>query len=239
MSNLSRARRLYENAAYNLRWLASLRMGPARRRAYLDRVRRDTFERIFAEARWGAQHLSGGGSTPDYTAVTRRIVVDAVRHHGIGSMLDLPCGDFAWMPGALEQLPPGFTYIGADISPGLIERNRARFPQRRFEVLDVVTDRLPPVELIFCRDALQHLPIPDIQRALENISASGAQYLLTTTYLRYYGLRNRRNIRPGRTRDRNLLLPPFNLADPLLLYSEQDPGHKFLGLWKLPLQYVD
>jgi len=87
--------------------------------------------------------------------------------------------------------------------------------------------------LIFCRDVLQHITVADIKDALKKFSASGAKYLLATTHLRRYGWRNSRDIKVGKCRDRNLMYEPFNLPNPLVIYSEEY-GNKFLGLWKLP-----
>jgi hypothetical protein len=39
----------------------------------------------------------------------------------------------------------------------------------------------------------------------------------------------------GRCRDCNLMVAPFNIPNPLVIYSEQYVGQdKFLGLWSLP-----
>ena len=35
------------------------------------------------------------------------------------------------------------------------------------------------------------------------------------------------------------MLRPFDLSDPVAIFGEQDPSHKFLGLWELPLRDVD
>jgi len=171
------------------------------------------------------------------TAGARRILEYVILTYDIRSMLDIPCGDFSWMPLMLARLPDVFHYIGSDIVLELIQRNRHIHPSRDFRVIDLVTDALPVCDLIFCRDALQHLPLDNIMKALDNMSHSGAKYLLTTTHLRQHGWRNRRNSRMGSCRDRNLLLPPFSLPDPIMIFSEQAPGHKFLGLWTLPFQY--
>ena len=199
------------------------------------RLRRDAFTRILREKRWGNDHISGGGSSIAYTEVTRQILLKVVVELRVASLLDVACGDFVWMPLVLQQLPEGFEYVGSDIVSELIAQHCQRHAQYEFRVIDFVNGELPRCDLILCRDALQHLPVDDIQQALRNFSRSGANYLLATTHLRRYGWRNARDKRAGQCLDRNLLLEPFNLADPLAIFSEQDPGHKFLGLWKLPL----
>ena len=43
------------------------------------------------------------------------------------------------------------------------------------------------------------------------------------------------NMKIGRCRDRNLLLPPFDLPNPLVIYPDTDGQRdKFIGLWALP-----
>ena len=210
----------------------------SRRREYEAGIRRQAFARIASETRWGEPHLSGGGSTVEYTGVTREIVEKVIREYRVTSMIDVACGDFVWMPLILERLLEDFHYIGADIVPALIDQHSKAYPQYEFRLLDFVVDELPRSDLIFCRDALQHLPVADSIRALENFSSSGAKYLLATTHLRRFGWRNARDKRVGQCHDRNLLLKPYNLSDPIVIFSERDTGHKFLGLWALPLKNV-
>lgn len=198
-------------------------------------ARRKVFEEIENKKLWGDSHLSGWGSTVEVTKVTREVIVNVVKQYNIKSMVDVACGDFKWMPLALKEIKNDFKYIGCDIVPALVDKNSKEFPQYEFYVKDFVVDKLPQCDLIFCRDALQHLTIADIQDALKNFSESGAKYLLVTTHLRRYGWRNGEDIKVGKCRDRNLLLKPFNLPDPMVIYSEQYE-HKFLGLWKLPFE---
>ena len=200
--------------------------------------RQSAFSRIYDTAYWGAEHLSGMGSTVEATAPVRAVIERVVVEHDIRSVTDVACGDMVWMPLVLERLrerghPVAFT--GCDIVPSLIEQHTARFPALRFRQLDLVSEPIPPADLIICREVLQHLPVDDILEALANISASGARFLLTTIHLRRHGLRNRLNMKIGRCRDRNLLLPPFDLPNPLVIYPDTDGQRdKFIGLWALP-----
>jgi SAM-dependent methyltransferase len=197
-------------------------------------LRVEAFSRIALEQRWG-DVLSGTGSTLDATDSARRIIAQVIRDYRIASLLDVPCGDFGWMPRVLDDCDPGLRYVGCDIVPELVQRNARAHPQHDFRVIDFVRDELPVADLIVCRDALQHLPVPAIQQALQNFSRSGCSYLLATTHLRRTGYRNGQPCRPGSCRDRNLMLPPFNLPDPLVIFSERT-DRKFLGLWPLPFR---
>ena len=231
-----RHKRYWERTVNFLQKRRMALMSQKDRSVYQSKIRAQAFATIAKDERWGC-HLSGGGSTVEYTKVTREIVERVIRENGITSMVDVACGDFVWMPLVLERLPRSFRYIGCDIVPALIEQHRQTCPQYEFQVRDFVTDKIPNADLIFCRDVLQHLPVDDSLQALANFSLSPARYLLATTHLRRFGWRNGRDRRPGQTHDRNLLLKPFNLADPIVIYGEQAPGHKFLGLWELPLKH--
>ena len=209
----------------------------SKKKDYRAKIRRNAFNVIVDNIKdYGGTDFSGAGSTMDVTKKTREIIETIVNQFKIASMLDMPCGDFTWMPLVLEKLPKDFKYLGGDIVPFLIERNRKNYPQYDFKVMDFVNSGLPKFDLIFCRDALQHLSIAEIKEALENFSKSGSKYLLTTIHLRYPRWKNKRDCRTGSCRDRNLIIEPFNLDDPIVIFSEEY-SHKFLGLWKLPLTY--
>lgn len=202
-----------------------------------NRNRIASFNTIYDEKRWGDENLSGGGSSIEFTKNTREVIYKIIKDFNCNSMLDVACGDFKWMPNLLQRLEPNFKYIGCDIVQNLIEQHKSLYPQYDFYQLDFVKDKLPACDLIICRDALQHLPIDDIKEALQNFSNSEAKYLLATTHIRYPKWKNKRDIRVGQCRDRNLLLEPFGLEDPIVIYSDSQISHKFLGLWELPLKY--
>ena len=199
-------------------------------------IRKKAFELIEKERRWGNDSASGWGSTIEYTKKARAIIEFVIREYKIKSLYDAACGEFSWMHILLQMQPDDFKYIGGDVVSALISSHSEKYPKYEFKVIDFVCDKLPNCELILCRDALQHLPVEDISKSLENFSNSSAKFLLATTHLRRYGWKNGRNIRMAQCRDRNLMLKPFNLPDPLVIFSEQDESHKYLGLWELPFK---
>lgn len=196
----------------------------------------DTFSRIHHHNVWGdSESVSGAGSTLSSTRVVRNQLPHLIRRLGVRTVLDIPCGDFNWM----RRVPLDVDlYVGADVVPSLIEANR-RFANasRRFLALDLTADPLPRVDLILCRDCLIHFSYSDINKALDNIEASGAEFLLTTTYTSD----RRRNIDivTGQWRPLNLCKPPFNLSRPLITLDDsfERAGRlyddKSLGLWRI------
>lgn len=194
------------------------------------------FTDFFRRNKWGGrQSVSGTGSDADQTRVIVQKLPLLLRRLGVRSVLDIPCGDFEWM----KQVDlAGIEYIGADIVAPLIEANRRHHARTgiEFRVLDLTCDRLPAVDLVLCRDCLVHLSFVQAQRALANIAASGARYLLTTTFT---GRAENVDIPTGKWRALNLQRPPFGLPPPLELINEhctEKDGRyadKSLGLWSV------
>ena len=94
----------------------------------------------------------------------------------------------------------------------------------------------PRADLAFCRDCWVHLPNAQVQAAVRNLRASGAGYLLATTFP---GRIENPDIPLGDWRPIDLAAPPFSLGAPLRLLSEgrsvEDGAYadKAMGLWKL------
>ena len=195
---------------------------------------RTVFDRVYGEHRWpGLDSKSGPGSSLQQTAVIRDQLPRLIAELGITSILDIPCGDLNWM----QHVNLGSTrYIGADIVESMIAFNRMRYnsPMREFRVLDLTSDQLPQVDLIFCRDCLVHLSNRLIHKALVRIMESRSAYLLATTFP---GRTQNYNIPTGKWRPLNLCAAPFNLPTPVKVINEGDPdptySDKSLGVWKI------
>ncbi|SHE55303.1 Methyltransferase domain-containing protein [Fodinibius roseus] len=179
----------------------------------------DTFSEIHHKNHWkGEESLSGGGSSRDQTDILIKRLPKILREFNIDSMLDLPCGDFSWMKHL--DLPPETSYIGADIVAELIADNKKKYAggQRRFTTLDITSDPLPEVDLLFCRDCLVHLSFADIRQALANIRSHEIPYLFTTTFPL---CKTNEDITTGDWRPLNLEAEPFDLPEPTLIISEE------------------
>jgi hypothetical protein len=150
-------------------------------------------------------------------------------------LLDAPCGDFNWMAAVKTGVAD---YTGIDLLETLIQRNRERHaaPGRQFLALNIVEDKLPQADVIFCRDFLGHMCTADIFRILRNFIASGSRYLLTTTFP---GRPAAPDIANGEWRALNLQAAPFSLPPPLYVINEKCSeccgafADKSLGLWRL------
>jgi hypothetical protein len=197
----------------------------------------ERFDRIARTNLWGADaSRSGLGSLLTATAGLREALPAFLERHGIEALLDVPCGDFAWLSTVDLRIP----YIGADIVESLVRENEIRFggphSNRQFVHLDLTRDPLPRADAILCRDCLVHLSFENVFRAIDNIRSSGVRYLLTTTFLEHD--RNE-DIEDGDWRMLNFQSPPFDFPPPsdvLIEGCREGDGayaDKALGLWEL------
>lgn len=122
---------------------------------------------------------SGLGSNPNSNAVKMDIIAlekifDYIKP---SKMIDVPCGDMAWMPYFLNA-HKDIEYKGYDIVPAIIEKNKEAYPTLHFEKFDIVSQILPKTDVVLCRDLLNHLSILDIQNVLDNFIKSGNEYFI-------------------------------------------------------------
>lgn len=194
------------------------------------------FRDIYRRHHWaGSESASGAGAAPDQVEHLRAALPALLTRLGVGTLLDLPCGDWSWMR-TLEL--PVTRYIGADLLPELIQPLAREHGDARheFRVLDLTRDPLPLADLLLCRDCLVHLSYADIRRALANVAGSGIAYLLTTTFP---ATEENEDIVTGDWRVLNLERAPFGFPPPLELLNEhctEGDGRfadKSLGLWRV------
>jgi len=195
-------------------------------------TREQLFLKIYEDNYWdGVSSISGPGSSLESTHAVRKALPNLLAKLGACSILDIPCGDFQWM----KDVPLGVEqYIGADIVLPLIQNNREVFGERgEFFHLDLLRDRLPSADIIFCRDCLVHLSFREIRLALQNIKIASPKHFITTTFP--YHKENADTVTPY-WRALNMQLSPFNFPQPIHLIQDfsdaqvNDQG-KYLGVW--------
>lgn len=193
-----------------------------------DHAMQDKFEDIYKTNFWGSDEDgggSGGGSTSVATQYTMSCIRAVINKFELTSMVDAPCGGMYWMPTLLRDIRddyPDFRFLGIDIVRSVIQANQAKFVNEswmQFAVADFTqTSVQDNVQLILCRDALQHLPIDKAVDALEQFSRSKARFLLVGSYFSV-GNTNRR-INAGEYYEINLTLEPFSLTGYQHVYRE-------------------
>jgi len=194
------------------------------------------FTDIYRKNAWrGKDSVSGTGSDVFQSRIIINELPVVFSDFGISTMLDIPCGDFHWMKNVDVS---DIDYTGADIVNDLIRKNTEQYGRDgvRFQKLNLIKDKLPKVDLVFCRDCLVHLSFEDIFYALDNLINSQSVYFLSTTFT---GRTDNHDITTGQWRPLNLELAPFKLPMPLKIINEgctEGDGNytdKALGLWRI------
>ena len=145
----------------------------------------ETFSKIYSEELWGSSDtgfFSGFGSHEEaviapYVAAVRSFVCDLRPYL---NAVDLGCGDF----NIGRQIRDMFVgYTGCDIVADLVTDNRRRYADLDvdFRVIDIVADPLPPGDVVFVRQVLQHLSNDDIRAVLAKIGTY--EYAIVTDHL--------------------------------------------------------
>lgn len=188
------------------------------------------FARIHATNYWAnGESLSGEGSTMDATQYVREALAGFIREHQIPSILDVPCGDFNWMRHVEMDIP----YFGGDIVEAIVARNRENHgtEMRKFEVIDLTSSKLPHCGLVFSRDCLNHLSIPDILQAVANIRSSGAEFIAVTQFPAQTVNRNQES--GFNYRELNFHLAPFLWPEPVAIHDERLHLGKHIAFWRI------
>ncbi|MFT4940797.1 MAG: hypothetical protein ACI88A_003856 [Paraglaciecola sp.] len=184
---------------------------------FYERSREQVFFDFYEENRWGSgESISGRGSELLQTKGLIEQLPKLFSKLHISSLLDLPCGDFNWMK---NVLPNEIVYIGGDIVNNIILENNNKYQSDKysFKHIDLLTSMLPATDAIFCRDCLVHFSYADIKQAINNITATKAKYLITTSFVEQ---QTNKDIVIGNWRPLNLLAEPFNFPTPLEILFE-------------------
>jgi methyltransferase family protein len=189
--------------------------------------RRADFTLRYRRNCWGDDETrSGAGSRRDSPAVKHSLEVlgRLTSLLDLKSIADIPCGDFNWI-GAYLDRHPNVSYVGCDIVGDLIARNRRTYPGVQFVTLDIVSKVPPQVDLIFCKDLVNHLEDQEIIRAIENMRRSHSTWLLATSNVGYRNIRLRRKWHRN-SRHVDLTAAPFR-------YPEPAWHDHYFSLWRL------
>lgn len=167
------------------------------------------------------ESLSGHSSTLLNTYHFREALKPLLKD--VKSVADCPCGDWNWMRTVkLDNVK----YTGYDILPEIVDANKENFPKYNFEVFDAVTEVLPKVDLIICKDFLTHLHDSVVETVIENFRKSKSKFLLSTSYVK--STANNMNDNWGW---KEIDLSKFGLTSPIQRFM--DAPDRFHGLYKL------
>ncbi|TPX34720.1 hypothetical protein SmJEL517_g02698 [Synchytrium microbalum] len=208
--------------------------------------RENAFSHIYKNQIWGdGESRSGSGSYMSATVNVRKFLAIVFQIFRVRSWLDSPCGDCHW-----QWNITGFDkieYTGLDIVGDVIladGRKHSQRPNMRFLHMDAAVDNLPPsMDVILCRDMIQHLPMTAGRAAVANFERSGAKYLVTNFHSANIipETGGNKKITPGEFYYVDVMKAPFNFPPPLMYVldgedrkANEPPNFKMVGIWKLP-----
>jgi len=129
-----------------------------------------------------------GRQRPDPWHPMNRLAVNALsqvlaRYPEIRTVLDVGCGDMAWMAYVLQEHPE-LTYVGADILPYCLAVNFRRFPKGQFIQTDLSNlsgiEVLPRgCDLVIAKEVFNQMVLPDAVDALRRVVSTRPRFLLT------------------------------------------------------------
>jgi hypothetical protein len=185
-------------------------------------IRKAVFFLIYKSNHWNKGILidtnkllvSGPGSVPG-SIQTNNLVTNLnnfIKENNIRNILDMPCGDFAWMQDLLK-MNNNLDYTGYDIVEDIILINNKKYSSDniRFFIKDIVNENhFNGFDLVFIRDFFIHISNEDILKVLYNIKNSKIKFFACLSNKNEF---LNKNIAVGKHRKINLSVEPFNLND--------------------------
>jgi SAM-dependent methyltransferase/glycosyltransferase involved in cell wall biosynthesis len=183
------------------------------------------FESIYKNSHWG--NGSGPGSTEEATLEYRKVVQEWVDKEEIKTVLDLGCGD--WQFSKLLNFS-SVHYTGVDVVPDVIAQNDMAYGSDniKFVLSDALNFDFPEVDLILCKDVLQHLANSDVDVIVKRIQKAAKYALICNTTYTHDSVNY--NISPGGYRGLDLKLPPFSMEVETVLQWETAGAPKRIDL---------
>jgi 2-polyprenyl-3-methyl-5-hydroxy-6-metoxy-1,4-benzoquinol methylase len=176
----------------------------------------EVFSKIYKEDLWHGG--SGAGSKLENVKEYVDILQKYIDKPEIKTVLDLGCGD--WQFSKFLDLS-SVSYLGVDVVESVIESNNTSYSASNIKFIsrDITTYEIPKVDLIICKDVLQHLCNKDVVTILVKIITSSKFSLITNDF----NPENTENkdIDNGDYRCLDFTLSPFYLDVVTLLESER------------------
>jgi hypothetical protein len=177
--------------------------------------------------------VSGPGSIPG-SPQTKNVITNLnefIKNNDIKNVLDMPCGDFAWMK-ELLKINNKLDYTGYDIVKDIIDINNKKYSSDkiRFILKDIINEKnFNNFDLIFVRDFFIHINNKDINKVLTAIKNSKIKFFACSNY-NEEAFNN--DVVVGQHRKINLSIKPFNLKNVFHNFPE-NKNDKYLNFYKI------
>lgn len=146
---------------------------------------KDAMGQVYEQHLWGGEEhdfYSGfGAHDPELVRPYIKVISSLLKSLDEPlTICDLGCGDFNI---GKQLVPLSRKYVGVDIVPALIERNKRAFKDDRIEFLclDIANDKLPSGNVAILRHVLQHLSNDEVNQILNKLDQF--KYLIITEHI--------------------------------------------------------
>ena len=179
---------------------------------------KEVFSKIYKEGLW--QGGSGDGSKIENVREYVDVLQKYIDKPEIKTVIDLGCGD--WQFSKFLDLS-SVLYLGVDVVDSVIDSNINLYSASNIDFIsrDIITYELPQVDLIICKDVLQHLSNGDVISVLIKIIKSSKFALITNDF--NSESTSNIDIENGDYRYLDLTLSPFFL-DVVTVLEFEKPG---------------
>lgn len=179
---------------------------------------RKVFSKIYKEGLWNEG--SGDGSKIENVREYVDVLQKYIDKPEIKTVIDLGCGD--WQFSKFLDLS-SVLYLGVDVVDSVIDSNIDLYSASNIDFIsrDIITYELPQVDLIICKDVLQHLSNRDVISVLIKIIKSSKFALITNDF--NSESTSNIDIENGDYRYLDLTLSPFFL-DVVTVLEFEKPG---------------
>ena len=176
------------------------------------------FSKIYKEGLWNEG--SGDGSKIENVREYVDVLQKYIDKPEIKTVIDLGCGD--WQFSKFLDLS-SVLYLGVDVVDSVIDSNIDLYSASNIDFIsrDIITYELPQVDLIICKDVLQHLSNRDVISVLIKIIKSSKFALITNDF--NSESTSNIDIENGDYRYLDLTLSPFFL-DVVTVLEFEKPG---------------
>jgi 2-polyprenyl-3-methyl-5-hydroxy-6-metoxy-1,4-benzoquinol methylase len=140
---------------------------------------KEVFSKIYKEDLWHGG--SGAGSKIENVKEYVDILQKYIDKPEVKTVLDLGCGD--WQFSKFLDLS-SVSYLGVDVVDSVIDSNINLYSASNIDFInrDITTYEVPQVDLIICKDVLQHLCNKDVISVLVKIIKSSKFALITNDF---------------------------------------------------------
>jgi len=187
------------------------------------------FTNIYDQNLWGKG--SGPGSRAKGTEDYRKVLTDLLMENDVNSVLDYGCGD--WQFSHLIEWPKYVTsYTGVDIVKSVIDTNIELHSNNVIRFEHCTNSYLfPDVDLIVCKDVLQHLSNKTISALLKKFVKHSKYIFITNDSNHYKKIVKNSDIQDGKWRPLDLSLAPWNIKSKTIYECQiKKKGHTKTGV---------